>query len=95
MSPIPDDLMDATAAARLARCHTACLHRWRLKGRVRGWKRCGRWYFSRAEVEGLFTQPGAAPLPPSIPERERRLAATLAELRRRGYRVRTAAEMGL
>ncbi len=52
---IPDDLLDVTHAAKQARCHVATIHRWVRKGKLRGWKRCGRWFVSEAELYGLFT----------------------------------------
>lgn len=50
-------------AANLARAHLASCYRW-IQGRepkLRSWKRCGRYFVSRAEVLGLFTpvNPGA------------------------------------
>lgn len=94
MSDTPDDLVDATAAARLAQCHLSALHRWRMSGRVRAWKRVGRWYFSRREVEGLYrAQEAPAAGQASATDRQRRARAALERLRRRGYRVGTAAEM--
>jgi hypothetical protein len=52
---IPDDLVDVTHAAKQAHCHVGTIHRWIRKGRLRGWKRCGRWFCSQAELLGLFT----------------------------------------
>lgn len=91
---LPDDLINATAAARLAKCHISALHRWRMKGRLRGWRRVGRWHFSRREVLALFEHPQEPPRLPSPTQqqreeadRRRRAEAATAELRRRGWPV--------
>jgi hypothetical protein len=52
---VPDDLIDVTQAAKEAHCHVGTIHRWIGKGRLRGWKRCGRWFVSQGELLGLFT----------------------------------------
>jgi len=64
---IPDDLITMSAAAKLAGAHLATVHRWRLTGRLRAWKRVGRYLVSRAELLGLFRpvegKPVATPAP--------------------------------
>lgn len=60
---IPTDLIDLTEAAKKAKCHVSALHRWRLKGKIRSWRRCGRWFVSEAELMGLF-QPFKPKQPP-------------------------------
>lgn len=51
---LPEDLIDTTAAARLAKCHITSLNRWIHRGKLRGWRRGGRWFVSQADVLALF-----------------------------------------
>ena len=51
---LPEDLIESKHAARLAQCHIQAVYRWILKGKLRGWRRCGRTFVSRAELMGLF-----------------------------------------
>lgn len=79
----PDDLMSAREAARLAKAHVGTIHRWRQAGQVRAWRRGHRWFFSRAEILGLFRQQEVRPPAPggSSPR-----SWVEAELRRHGMR---------
>ena len=82
---VPPDLIGLADACRLVpscragkRLNVRTLYRWIAAGKVRGWKRNGYWFVSRAEVLGLPRPAGPAPQPPAIrPE-------TLAVLRRHG-----------
>jgi len=64
MDSPPDDLIDFTLAARLGKCHVSTLHRWRLTGQLRAWKRGGRYFCSRAELLACFKP---VPRPPCAP----------------------------
>ncbi len=81
-----DDLIDSIAAAKLLRLALPVLHRWRASGKVRGFRRGGRWFYSKVELMRLFvpSQP-AASMPPTQAERERRAAKASAELEARGW----------
>ncbi|MFO0865008.1 MAG: helix-turn-helix domain-containing protein [Gemmataceae bacterium] len=52
--PLPNDLLGLREAAELARCNTQAIFRWIKKGKLRGWRRVGRMFVSKAEVLGLF-----------------------------------------
>lgn len=54
LADLPEDLIDTTKAARLAKCHVTSVHRWIQRGQLRGWRRCGRMFVSQAELVGLF-----------------------------------------
>jgi hypothetical protein len=43
------------------------------KGRIRGWRRAGRWFVSRAEILGMFQRvtPPQQPTVPGLRERRR------------------------
>lgn len=83
---LPPDLMDATKAARLLKVHMTTLHRWRLRGHVRAWRRFGRWVFSRAELLRVYQEsPAARPLPRSRAEIDRDNRKTMRELEELGY----------
>jgi hypothetical protein len=83
---LPEDLVDARAAAELLRLCVPVLYRWRAKGKVRAWRRGGRWFFSRAELRRLFVADRpAATLPPTGAERERQAALARSELRAKGW----------
>lgn len=86
--PIPTDLIDMRQAARLAKTHISTCHRWRLTGRLRAWRRVGRWLVSRAELLDLF-RPVAPARPRPVAEgvqltRRQQDAQTTATLRRLG-----------
>ncbi len=51
---LPHDLIEARHASRIAQIHVSGIKRWVLKGKLRGWKRCGRLFVSRAELTALF-----------------------------------------
>ncbi|HKI30293.1 MAG TPA: helix-turn-helix domain-containing protein [Gemmataceae bacterium] len=85
---LPDDLVDSKEAAKILRLALPVLHRWRARGKVRGWRRGGRWYYSRAELLRMFVPSAPAPsLPPTRGELERRAEAACARLRARGWKV--------
>ena len=43
---VPSDLIEARHAARIAKVHVSGIHRWVLKGKLRGWRRVGRLFVS-------------------------------------------------
>ena len=51
---LPSDLIESRHAARIAQCHLNSLYRWVNRGRLRGWRRCGRTFVSRGELMALF-----------------------------------------
>jgi excisionase family DNA binding protein len=58
---VPDDLMTATEAGRLLGIHPRVIHRWRIAGRLPGW-RLGKYVrYSRADLLALYTREGATP----------------------------------
>jgi hypothetical protein len=67
---LPEDLLDMKQAARLAKCHLASMYRYVFSGKLRGFKRVGRWFVSAADVKALFHRHQ----PASERERERREA---------------------
>lgn len=92
-NPLPNDLIDVSAAARTLRVSLTTLHRWIARRRIRAWKIGHRWKLSAADVaayraavpvrcnlDGPDPGPdGRTPLPSQ--------AQALAQLRRDGYRV--------
>lgn len=76
-SDLPDDLIDTAHAARIARSNIRTVFRWIITGKVQGWRRCGRWFVSRADIVALF-EPAAA-----VTARPARLVPTRREHTRR------------
>jgi hypothetical protein len=71
---VPGDLIPAKKAAGLLACHICTAYRYRQAGLLRGYRVRGRWYFSAAEVRGLFVpwarpEPCGPPLPGTPPPR--------------------------
>jgi hypothetical protein len=87
MNDVPNDLLDARHACRLLRCHVSAVHRWRLAGRLRAWKRCGRWFFSEAECRALFRPGPGTPAAGPAPDPGRDHETAMSYLRARGYGV--------
>jgi hypothetical protein len=82
-----DNLVDSKEAAKILKLgHLKVLHRWRANGKVRGFRRQGRWFYSRTELLRMFvpSQP-AASMPPTQAERERRAAEATESLRAKGW----------
>ena len=88
---IPDDLITTAEVVEAFVVKLETLYSWVHRGRLRAWKRMGRLYVSRSEVEELYV-PVAAPVP-IVPERERarerreRWRRTREELARHGMRL--------
>jgi excisionase family DNA binding protein len=58
---VPDDLMSAIEAGKLIGIHPRVIHRWRIAGRLPGW-RLGKYVrYSRADLLALYTPEGATP----------------------------------
>lgn len=53
---LPTDLIGLGQAARVACASRVAVWGWVKAGRLRSWRRVGRIFVSRAEVEGLFTE---------------------------------------
>jgi hypothetical protein len=72
---VPADLIPFTRAARLLQASMGAVHRWRLAGRFRAWRRCGRWFASERELRALFVETGGRPARakrvPALTERQR------------------------
>ncbi len=56
MNDLPSDLIDSIEAAKIAACDATAILRWIRAGKLAGWKRCGRWFVSRAGVGALFVR---------------------------------------
>jgi hypothetical protein len=83
VNDIPADLITMRAAARCAgNCHLSTVHRWVQGGALRGWRRRGRWFVSRADVLSLFVE-RADPVP-RVRTRRTSTVAMDAELRELG-----------
>lgn len=67
---LPTDLIHASKAARIAQICTSGMIRWILKKKLPGWKRGGRWFVSRADVEALFREYQAVPRYPPLPREQ-------------------------
>lgn len=52
----PEDIIPASKAARLARIGLSGLWRWVLTGKLRGWKRGGRLFVSKADILATFEE---------------------------------------
>lgn len=52
----PEDIIPASKAARLARIGLSGLWRWVLTGKLRGWKRGGRLFVSKADILATFQE---------------------------------------
>lgn len=66
---VPDDLIQAPAAAKLVGHHRSIITRWILAGHIRGWKRPGRWgrvRVSKAEVLAHALGARVKPVIPSV-----------------------------
>jgi hypothetical protein len=82
---LPTDLIGMKEAAKAAHCHIASIHRWRLAGKLRAWRRAGRYFVSRAELLALFEESGPRPKIKAVPRRSAAEAAhTLAVLKKHG-----------
>jgi excisionase family DNA binding protein len=75
---MPEDLIDAGAAARLLRVHISTIYRWALTGRLRAWRVGSRYRVSQAEVLASVREV------PSVASPGGGHARAVAELRRAG-----------
>jgi excisionase family DNA binding protein len=50
----PNDLISTTAAAKILRTSTKVVYRWVLTGKLRAWKRMGRYFLSTDEVKAAW-----------------------------------------
>jgi excisionase family DNA binding protein len=50
----PNDLIPAVQGASLLHLHVSGVYRWIFSGKLRGWKRGGRYFVSRSDCENLF-----------------------------------------
>ena len=89
---LPADLIPTPKAARLVGCHICTIHRWVLRGKLRGWKRRvldrGQTLVSRAELLDLAQpkriEPPCLPIPLTPAEERRRRAKVDAYLDSKG-----------
>lgn len=80
-----EELVSATKAARMLKCHLNSLHRWRVQGKLRAFKRAGRWFFALSDVRAMFQPTQAPPMPDTRAERERKERAVQEYLKSLGY----------
>ncbi len=62
--PLPADLINVSAAARLLGTHCSCIYRWIASGKLPAWRIGGRYKLSRAEVVAFPKRSG-----PGIPDK--------------------------
>lgn len=84
MRVIPQDLISSIVAQRLGRCSHWTLKRYTDKGRIRAWKRGGRWFYSRAEILGMYEVQGKEGPKAQL---DKTHDEVMASLRAKGYAV--------
>ena len=86
-SDLPDDLMLLAEACEQFELKLPTLYCWIHRGALRAWKRVGRLYVSRAELEDLYQPVQVAPHPETAGERRARQKRTQEILSRHGMRL--------
>ena len=79
MADIPDDLITAAEAVQAFNVKLDTLYSWVHRGAVRAWKRAGRLYLSRSELEDMYVP---VPVPAGIVPRAERAAERRARQKR-------------